>query len=306
MPAYDPSKNGWTTFFATTGIQVTIPEQLSKKWWDKKKQLLAKTHATGIGEMLDELPGLLNACDWTRFPGSPTAVDGAVENMTKFMNSSQLKALRNKLKEIRDTAKTEAAHYRKSVTTKKTAEVLDEMETIADQLFVCANNASLAEMYKNAQAEYNKVQLEKAKKGAGPTLNAVKLVIKKLPAAKQEVRRILDKVKENPDQMIPHGEKKVPTAARSAWGERLRALCRDMTQPLGNLMKAYEAEVALKDYDDEEITSLYKEISKISNTKSHSEFADKLNGTQAEGLTKKVEGWCDKFEELLGDVELGV
>jgi hypothetical protein len=305
MPTYDPSKNGWTTFFLTSGIQVTLPEQLTKKWWDKKKQLLAKTRATGIGEMLDELPGLINACDWTRFPGSPTAVEGAIENMTNFVKSSQLKALRAKLKEIKETAKTEATHYRKSVTTKKTAEVLDEIETIADQLFVCTNPASLGEMYKLALADYNKVQLEKAKKGAGPTLNAVKLVIKKFPAAQQEVRRILEKVKENPDQMIPHGEKKVPTAARSAWGERLRALCRDMTQPLGNLMKAYEAEVALSDYDDGEVTNLYKEISKISNTKSHAEFADKLNGTQAEGLTKKVEGWCTRFDELLSDVELG-
>lgn len=304
MPAYDPSKNGWTTLFLTSGSGVTIPEQLTKKWWDKKKQTIAKTHATGIGELLDPLQGLLNACDLQRFPGSPTALEGNVKQMKAFMTSSQLKALRNQFKEIRDTAKTEAVHYRKSALTKKTAEVLDEIESVADCLFVCTNPASLADMYKKAEENFAAVQLDKAKKGAGQTVKAAKLVVNKLEATKKIINDYLELYKTAPETPVKHG--KGMSLPKAAWGNELRDLCRDITQPLGNLSKAFKAGSALQNFDNDAAEILFDKMSKISNTKGHTDFSDKLNATQCEGLTKKVEDWADEFVDICGEVELGV
>ena len=39
--AFNPKEDGWASIFVPKN-KVTLPEQLTKKWWDKKKQTIAK------------------------------------------------------------------------------------------------------------------------------------------------------------------------------------------------------------------------------------------------------------------------
>jgi hypothetical protein len=304
MPKIDPKNFGFTGIFFQHGDQVVLPEQLTKKWWDKKKQVVAKmTHATGVGAELEKLTTVFKAFELTcpHLPGSPTTIEQSVKDCKAFMTSGKLKAFRDQLKVVRDLAKSEAIELKKSALTKKTGEVLDEMEDAADTLWISVGQNTLGTQLEKAMEAWAAEQKANAIKNVGPTLTAVKLVKAKIPAAIQEIKKHLASFKEDPEGTVMVSNK--PTPIRGVLGNAIRALCRDCTQPLGNLMKSHKAGVRLDDFDAEKVQTLATAMSKISNTKG-TEFMEGVNATKADGLVKLVEGWTTKFIAEVGDAKV--
>ena len=100
----DYAGNGWATIFKMGGKGVTLPEEVTRKWWDKKKQLLAKTHATGVGAALDDLKKAFDKVEWFWLSARPSAMKADVENAKKFITSSAVTGLHNEFKAVRDLA----------------------------------------------------------------------------------------------------------------------------------------------------------------------------------------------------------
>src|SRR5687767_9787973 len=149
MP-YDPKNHGWMTIFQLEN-KVMLPDQLTPKWWEKKKQVVAKmTKSTGMGEALTTLDGVFKKVTWEEYNPHPLAVKEKIEEVKKWITSAPVKKLHDELMSVRDLAKKQARDLKKNPLTKKTAEVLEEIEEVADKLSVCINPGSLSSRVKEA------------------------------------------------------------------------------------------------------------------------------------------------------------
>lgn len=304
MAKFDLKAGGWTTIFSQHATQVVLPEELSKKWWDKKKQVTAKmSRATGVGASLDELAKDFRPLVWPTLPGNPVVFEKGVQDCRAFMTSGALKKFRATLKDVRELAVAESKELKKSLLTKKTGEVLDEMAKIAQSILDASNSNSLSGSLDAAVAEWGKAQRASAIKNAGPTLKAVGMVIQKTPAKLKVIDTHLQTFQEDDEAMV--GEKGKEVTIRGALGNAIRDLCRDCTQPLGNLMKSHKAGVMFVDFDGPAIAQLAKDMSRISNTNG-TEFMNGLSGAKAADLVKQVKAWTRTFDDLLANVEIGV
>ncbi|MGC3972105.1 MAG: hypothetical protein QM775_33635 [Pirellulales bacterium] len=297
---------GWHTLFQLGGKQVMLPEELTPKWWDKKKQVTAKikggvSGGTGMGDALDELKKVFTKVE-TKFcflSPAPNAVKNDVVLAETFIKSPEIKALHNELKTVRDLAKEQAVEMKKSMLTKKTGEVLEDIRDTADYLFVATNEQSLREALKNAISHWKQTISEKLTRLAQPAIDLAKKVPEKHDRVLKELDVKLKAFQENPNKPTDLQAKTVGT--REDFGGSYRTFCRDMTQPLGNLVKFKTNGTPFNNFDDNKIATLLEDMGKISNTKG-TEFMKGVDGKQAGEMMVEMRGWCKTYAGLVKDI----
>lgn len=299
----DYKGHGWFTIFQMGGKQVSLPEQLTAKWWSKKKGVVAKMKGgieggTGVGDALDKVEDTFKKITWVFLSANPNAMKLDVVAIDKFIKSGERKAFVKALEDVRDLAKTQAAEMKKSKLTKGTGETLDEINEAAGKVADLMEEKSLKESLTVAVNLWKQEIREKFIKFAQPTLDAVALVNKKLNKEIGNIRRNLQGFKQNPD-LVFSGQ-----STRAILGNSIRDLARDMTQPLGNLIKSAKSGVPFTNYNGQAIEQLYKDMSVISNTKTSSEFIDNADNNECDRLVDQIENWSDEFTTYTGHIEI--
>jgi hypothetical protein len=300
---------GWTTLFQMGGKGVSLPEELTAKWWDKKKGTAAKIKGgvkggTGMGEALEKLQAVFKKMetDFVFLSPAPNAVKTDIVNADKFIKSAKVKALRDELKTVRDLAKEQAKEMKSSILTKKTGEVLDEIYSTADYIFVATNDQSLRESLKTAVSLWKEQIAQKLTRLAEPTLNLAKKVIEKLPRAQGDVEKLLKAYEENPNKKADIEKKEVGT--REAFGDAYRTLCRDMTQPLTNLLKMKNNGTPFENYDEAGINNLGKAMEKVGNSKGLEFMDDVVDPKAARKMFDEMKVWCTSYTNLVQDIAI--
>ena len=288
--AYDPKNEGWMTIFQVRN-KVELPEQLTAKWWDKKKQVVAKmTKSTGMGDALKGLDGVFKKVLFQEFNPHPLKVQEEIDKSKKFISSPELKKLHDEFKAVRDLAKEQAAELKKSALTKKTAGVLEEIEEVADKLMVCVNPGSLSSRLKEALEAWTKDQDQRAVDNAPTVVKNAETTRKNMPAKIAELRK--------------HAEKFDDQKEKEALFGGMYTLGRNITQSLGNLLKASKANVAFQNYNESAIQKLYDQLKPIGGAQSHSAFTSGLDQAKSGKLIDKLEGWGDEYIKLTKDIQV--
>jgi hypothetical protein len=293
----DYAGNGWTSIFRMGGSAVKLPQELTKPWWDKKKQLVAKTHATGVGEALDSLKKTFDKVDWIWLSARPDVMKDDVERAKKFITGSQISALRNDLKTVRERAKSEAVGMKKNPLTKKTGETLTEMSDVADFLFVAVNPNSLSGHLADAIKDWDAKIKAKFLANAKPNLEASKKVVAKIPSAMNDIKSALK-------EFVAAQADEERKGKLTAVGEKVRNLCRDMTQPLGNLEKNHQSGAPFVGYDAHGIVRLKDELTPLANSKSGGDIVEGMDPKKATELVVKLDAWTKRFVALVKDVTM--
>lgn len=300
---------GWMTLFQMGGKGVSLPEELTPKWWDKKKGTAAKIKGgikggTGMGEALEKLQSVFKKIetDVIYLSPAPTAVKLDIVNANKFIKSPKMKALHDELKTVRDLAKVQAKEMKESILTKKTGEVLDEIYKTADYLFVVTNEQSLHESLRTAVSLW-KVEIgQKLTRLAEPQLNLAKKVIEKIPRVQGDIEKLLKTYEANPNKKGDIEKKEV--GPREAFGNAYRTLCRDMTQPLQNLTKMKKNGTQFDNYDEAGIKDLGEEMEDVSNSKALEFMDDVVDPVGARKMFEKLKGWCTTYTSLIEDITI--
>ena len=293
----DYASDGWATIFKMGGGGVKLPEELTKKWWDKKKQLLAKTHATGVGAALDDLKKDFDKVEWFWLSARPSAMKNDVENGKKFITSSAVTTLHNQLKTVRDLAKAEALVMKKNPLLKSTTSALNEIAEAADVLFVSTNPGSLSGFLGSAIKDWDLQIKAKFLANAKPNLEASKKVVNKIPASINAIKKALT-------EYVAEKDEEAKKKGRTDVGDKVRDLCRDMTQPLGNLHKNFAAGTPFVDFDDGAIVKLANELKPIADSQSGSQVVDDLEPKEVAQLVVDVDLWSKRFTNLVKDVTI--
>lgn len=105
-------------------IDIKYPATLTKKSWDKKKPVLAKSKKTGIGEKLDALEKAHKAIQWGRYEpqGALVSIDGQLESWPSTFKKDFL-PLAKAANELQKLAAGWAAEFKKDKLIPKTGEV---------------------------------------------------------------------------------------------------------------------------------------------------------------------------------------
>jgi hypothetical protein len=293
MP-FNPSAYGWDKVFHLRNT-VTLPEQLTKKWWDKKKSTIAKmTSSTGVGEALAAVEAAFKKVLFEEVNGrTPNEVQKSVEARQAYIKSAPVKNLHDALKDAKNLANEKAKELKKNPLTKSTSKVLEEIAEIGDYLMVACNPASLGECLKGAILAWKKEQTSRDIKLAPVTLAAGKKVIAKIPGELSKNKKLLDAMQDDNDG-----------PGRLSLGNALRDLCRDITQPLGNMIKVAKAGVSLKDFDQRAAEGLYKQMVVISDSHSPEDFAKDFSKAKMGELTNKVDDWANQFSKMFTPIEI--
>lgn len=288
--AYNPKDDGWASIFVPRN-DVTLPEQLTKKWWDKKKQVVAKmTKSTGMGEALAEVEDAFKKVVFAEFNPHITKVQEGVDEAKKFISSAPVKKLHDALKDAKNLAKEQAAGMKKNPLTKKTAGVLEEIHEVADALMVSINPNSLSSRLKEALELFMKKQDEGAIKNA-PTVVAVADSTRKNMSAK--IKSLRDRCEKFDDEK-----------ERSYLFNEMFTLGRNMTQSLGNMLKAAKAGVPFQNFDAATIKKLHDQLVPIGGAQSHSAFSSGLDQAKSDKLIDRFEAWGAEYTKLTKDIAL--
>jgi hypothetical protein len=288
--AYNPKEDGWASIFVPRN-KVELPEQLTKKWWDKNKQTIAKmTKSTGVGEALAEVEDAFQKVAFPEFNPHITLVQEGVDEAKKFITSAPVKKLHDALKDAKNLAKEQAAGLKKNPLTKKTAGVLEEIHEVADILMVSVNPNSLSARLKEALERFMKKQDEAAIKNAPAVIAAADSTRKTMSAKIKSLRDRCEKFDDEKERGYLFNE--------------MFTLGRNMTQSLGNLLKADKAGVPFLDFDSAAIKKLLDQLVPIGGAQSHSAFSAKLDQTLSGKLIDKFEAWGDEYIKLTKDIEL--
>lgn len=302
-------KLGYGTIYQKDGPIVALPDELTSKWWDKKKGTAAKIKGgvkggTGMTEALDALKVAFEKLPWVSLGANPNNFEAEVDSCKSFVTCGLLREFREQLKTVREIAKEESKEMAKSVLTKGTAKVLDEIYDAADAIYVATNSASLSNCLDNAIEAWEKNQIASARKSAGNVVSYSKAVVAKSAKVLNEIDELQKKFKENPEGLGDTKNSQVPL--RTLLGNAIRTYCRDCTTQLGNIVKADKAGVVFKSTNMKEVEKLNKTMSRISGTKDPSEFMDKLNPDQTGKLVGMVKGWAGEYAVLVKDIEVGL
>jgi hypothetical protein len=294
MP-FKPGDYGWDKIFHIGNQQVTLPEQLTKKWWDKKKSTIAKiTHSTGVGEALSAVEAAFKKVEFQELNGrTANELQISVEDRKSFIKSAPVKNLHDALKDAKNLATEQAKELKKNPLTKSTSKVLEEIAEVSDYLMVACNPNSLVESLKGAIVAWQKAQTSRDIKLAPVTVAAGKKVVAKIPAELSKNKKLLEAMQDDNDA---EGRQKLANA--------LRDLCRDITQPLGNTLKVVKAGVSLKDFDQRAADGLYKQMVVISDSRSTEDFAKDLPKAKMTALEKKVADWANEFARMYASIEI--
>lgn len=101
---------------------IDYPQELTTKWWSKKKPSLAKTKKTGISDALKALETLHNKLDWKTFRTHelPGAIDTKLAELPKLCKQYIAPCIK-KGKEVETLAKNGASVYKKAKMIPKSA-----------------------------------------------------------------------------------------------------------------------------------------------------------------------------------------
>jgi hypothetical protein len=288
--AYNPKEDGWASIFVPRN-DVKLPEQLTKKWWDKKKQAIAKmTKSTGVGEALAEVEDAFKKVAFPEFNPHITLVQEGVDEAKKFITSAPVKKLHDALKDAKNLAKEQAGSLKKNPLTKKTAAVLEEIHEVADILMVSINPNSLSSRLKEALELFMKKQDEAAIKNAPSVVAAADSTRKNMPAKIKSLRDRCEKFDDEKERGYLFNE--------------MFTLGRNMTQSLGNLLKASKAGVPFQNFDESEIKKLHDQLVPIGGAQSHSAFSSGLDQTKSSKLIDRFEAWGAEYIKATKDIEL--
>jgi hypothetical protein len=288
--AFDAGKFGWTKIFAP-GIDVKLPEQMTKKWWDKQKQTVAKMKA------LDAVEKAFGKIIFKEFNPHVTLVKEGVEDAKKFLNSSDVKKLHDALKDAKNLAKEQAPQFKKNPLTKKTASVLEEIEEVGDTLMVCVNPNSLSTRLKEELEAFMKKQSQAA-------INNAADVVKFADTTRKNMKTKISELREHNKKFDEFDEKTKTYLERNYLFGKFFTLARNMTQSLGNMLKASKAGVAFEGYDEKEIEKLHKQLHPLGSAQSHGAFTSGLDQKKAEKLIDKFEGWGNEYISITKDVAM--
>ena len=81
-------------------------------------------------------------------------------------------------------------------------------------------------------------------------------------------------------------------------------LGRNITQSLGNMLKASKAGVPFENFDVKGITNLHSQLVPIRGAQSHSVFTKNLDEVKSSNLIDKFEAWGDEYVGLTKDISL--
>jgi hypothetical protein len=211
------------------------PDQLTKVYWDKKKgNIITVMKSTGIGEALKKCEEAFKTAKMGevtvggRFPDEIDRLFKA--NVIPFINGAPMKKLHDDLKELKDVAQKTAKEIKKNVVIpSSTKKLVDEIAAGAELMMVFCNTNSLsgyaARVLEEKKKELDTAQLARAagslKLGKGMGKKALKTVA--------EIRQEIAKMTDWQDEKV------------KPLGSTLFTACRDMTQPLLNLVKSIKA-----------------------------------------------------------------
>jgi len=292
MPSFKPEKYNYHTLMSATCGPISYPEELKQKHWRKAKGKLAP--ATGLGGMLADCEAAYKKVKW-EFVSARTLgdMDGEAKRLKAWYSGGPVKNLAAELKKVAVKAKQVAAEYKKAkLVPKKSAEAAEEVRFAADWLTVTLNKNSMGTMLEDALKERRAELLAKAKRSAGTNIMAAAAVRKKIPAS-------LKVAAEAAKTWTPETE----AESRGKIGSKLRDLCRDCTQPLGNMMKAQKAGASYEGFDEKAAAALYKKMVKVSDSKTWTDVYGGKSKPEMVNEIRTVKTWCDEFVKVTTPVK---
>lgn len=256
-------EKGWSQIYRSDQAGMAMPVELTKAWWDKKKQLLAKTRATGMGEALDKLNKLYGDGGWfPKLNTHPDLWETSIEEAKAHMGGSLIKSFRTQIDEVIKLALSESKEMKKGVTTKDTGKRLDDIAEMAEKLKVAVNSASLG------------TALEKAIEAGEQTVRTA--ILKRLGPAVQALQDTEAKVPKNMDVVkakLKEFVKDQGQPNRAALGSAIAQGSRALTTPLGNIIKAGQNGAQFT-VDLKVLQTLHKALSVYASDQSHTFMAD--------------------------------
>jgi hypothetical protein len=239
----------WNKIFR--GEVLEWPELLSKTNWDQKKgKILTATKTTGIGAALKKCEDAFRAAKMGefvvggRFPDETEAL--AKANCVPFVNGAEMKKLHDDFKDLAKLATDTGKELKKNpLIPTSTKKLIDEIAASANLLMVFCNTNSLSGYLAKAIEDRNKEHDSKQLERAGYSLQQGKGMGTKALTAIAEIRKKLA------------GPNLDPEIVKSC-GPLLFKACRDMTQPLLNIVKSAKAGAKFENFKESEITKLSK------------------------------------------------
>jgi hypothetical protein len=282
----------WTKIFR--GEILEWPELLSKTNWDRKKgKILTATKSTGIGAALKKCEDAFHAAKMGdpvvggRFPDETEAL--AKANCVPFVNGAAMKKLHDDLKDLAKLATDTGKELKKNpvipTTTKK---LIEEIAGSAELLMVFCNTNTLSGYLAKAIEDRNKEHDSKQLERAGGALEKGKGMGTKALTGIAEIRKKLA------------GPNLDPEIVKSC-GSLLFTACRDMTQPLLNIVKSFKAGAKFENFKESEIIKLSKLLVPYGDGKEAS-----LQGLDKDAIEAKltlVEKFAKAYELLIGPLK---
>ncbi|MCE9603827.1 MAG: hypothetical protein K8U03_02875 [Planctomycetia bacterium] len=293
MAKFDPKKYGYHNLMHPEAGAVSYPDELKGDTWRKEKGKLCPE--TGLGKLLDKCEVAFKGVTWESFNATTIdKLDAETERLLKWIKGPDIKKYSDALKDVAVLAKAKAAELKKAKLVPKAAgEAAQKVFDAADWLTVTLNINSMGGMLDEAREACKKVRLAAALKTAGQNITAARDVRNKLAAELKTIKAELDKWNAS------NGEAQLKLV-----GGPLRDLCRDMTQPLGNLLKAEIAGAGYQQFNQQAVTVLFKEMSVISNTSSWTKSYADFDKNQMETEYERVKQWGTRFSTLTSPVAM--
>lgn len=287
MAKFDPKKYGFHNLMHPEAGAIEYPDELKGDTWRKEKGKLCPE--TGIGKALDKCEATFKKVNWQNFNATTIdKLDAEEVRLTKWYKGSEIQNFRNELLDVADLAKKKAAELKKAKLVPKSAgEAAQKVFDAADWLTVTLNDATMKQFVIDAKEACRKVRLAAALKTAGQNIVAAKDVRAKLGAELKSIQTEIDAWGPT------NGDKQLATV-----GSALRDLCRDMTQPLGNLVKAQLAGAGYVNFNQNAVVALFKDMSVISNTQGWSAAWKDFSKEQMQTEFDKIQGWANQFMNL--------
>lgn len=151
--------------------KIDYPVTLTKKDWDKRKPLIAKTKATGIGALLKDLEKQHGSINWREFAMTSTMTAALERDFeeAKKLYASKVKPMAKDAKAIKDLADSWTAKYTKDKLIPKTAAKATKAIADAAEDFRKQVEAFDEEVKKEFEAQ-NKSNLDAVRKALKPML----------------------------------------------------------------------------------------------------------------------------------------
>jgi hypothetical protein len=294
MAKFDAARYHWDKLFQATAPQPQLPAEVTKRWWDSKKSLIAKlTKATGVGAALTRVETAFKSVAFQPYNPHPTKVDATTKQFVAFITSSPVTTFQSALRGLRALAEEQGAECRRSkVIPKGTADALDDIVDNADKLSVFVNQHSLAKSLETAIAVWQKEKGAQARQQAELNLKAAKDAVNNISQHIQTARTKLG----GPTTQVTD-------QVRADVGEAVRTACRVMTQPLGNFLKAVKAGVQYDHFNEPQAQQLYNALSPVANAQESAHTVKDMDRNALKAHIRKAETWFGTYRGLVQNAQ---